>query len=158
MIFCCCLVIRLCLTLLRLHGLVAYKDTRSIGFSQARILEWVAISFSRGSSRPWELNLGLQHCRQILHPLSHQAQAQALWYQRQGLPRFWPGPTVNLTETRFATGASLVLGSGSPAPPAVLGSAVADPHGSLAASAPWPVSWTAVPACPSLWWVWGGWR
>ena len=52
MIFCCCLVIRLCLTLLRLHGLVAYKDTRSIGFSQARILEWVAISFSRGSSRP----------------------------------------------------------------------------------------------------------
>ena len=71
--------------------------------------------------------------------------------QRQGLPRSWPGPTINLTETRFATGASLVLGSGSPAPPAVLGSAVAAPHGSLVASAPWPASWTAVPACPSLW-------
>ena len=37
---------------------------------QARILEWVAIPFSRGSSQG--LNLGLLHCRQILHCLSHQ--------------------------------------------------------------------------------------
>ena len=33
---------------------------------QARILEWVAIPFSKGS------NPGLLHCRQILYPLSHQ--------------------------------------------------------------------------------------
>ena len=33
---------------------------------QARILEWVAISFSRGS------NLSLLHCRQILYRVSHQ--------------------------------------------------------------------------------------
>ena len=31
---------------------VAYQDAQSMGFFQARILEWVAISFSRKSSRP----------------------------------------------------------------------------------------------------------
>ena len=36
------------------------------GILQARILEWVAIPFSRGS------NPGLLHCRQILYHLSHQ--------------------------------------------------------------------------------------
>ena len=35
------------------------------GILQARILEWVAISFSRGSSQ--ESNPGLLHCRQILY-------------------------------------------------------------------------------------------
>ena len=46
---------------------------------QARMLEWVAISFSRGSSRPrlgseWNQgwNQGLLHCRQIVQFLSHQ--------------------------------------------------------------------------------------
>ena len=42
------------------------------GISQARILEWAAISFSRGSSRPRESNPGLLHCRWILYHLSHQ--------------------------------------------------------------------------------------
>ena len=37
---------------------------------QVRILEWVAISFSRGSSL--ELNPGLLHCRQILYQLSYE--------------------------------------------------------------------------------------
>ena len=41
------------------------------GIHQARVLEWVAISFSRGSSRQG-LNPGLPHCRQTLYPLSHQ--------------------------------------------------------------------------------------
>ena len=36
------------------------------GMLQARILEWVAIPFSRGS------NLSLLHCRQILYHVSHQ--------------------------------------------------------------------------------------
>ena len=35
------------------------------GILQARILEWVAIPFSRGSP-------GLLHCRQILYCLTHQ--------------------------------------------------------------------------------------
>ena len=39
---------------------------------QARILEWVAISFSRGSSQPRDWTPGLLHCRQILYHLSHQ--------------------------------------------------------------------------------------
>ena len=41
--FCCCLVIQSCLAILQPHVLV---------FFQARVLEWVAISFSRGSSWP----------------------------------------------------------------------------------------------------------
>ena len=40
---------------------------------QARILEWIAIPFSRGSSFPRDhSNLGLLHCRQILYHLSYQ--------------------------------------------------------------------------------------
>ena len=42
------------------------------GIFQARILEWVAISFSRRSSRPRDLNPGLPHCRQTLYRLIHQ--------------------------------------------------------------------------------------
>ena len=33
--------------------------------NRSRILEWVAIPFSRGSSLTQGLNLGLSHCRQI---------------------------------------------------------------------------------------------
>ena len=46
------------------------------GISQARIREWVAIPFSRGSSWPRNMNLGLPHCRQILYHLSHQGSPQ----------------------------------------------------------------------------------
>ena len=42
------------------------------GISQARIMEWVALSFSRVPSRARDLNLGLLHCGQILYHLSHQ--------------------------------------------------------------------------------------
>ena len=41
------------------------------GVFQARILEWVVISFSSRSSRPQGSNLGLPHCRQRLYRLSH---------------------------------------------------------------------------------------
>ena len=53
------------------HGLL---PTRSFvhGILQARILEWVAISFSRRIFPTQESNLGLPHCRQILHQLSQQ--------------------------------------------------------------------------------------
>ena len=54
---------------LRPHGLIH-------GILQARILKWVAVPFSRGSSQPRDQtqgsNPGLQHCRQILYQLSHQ--------------------------------------------------------------------------------------
>ena len=42
---------------------------------QARILEWVAFPFSRGSSQQW-LNPGLPHYRWILYQLSHQGSPQ----------------------------------------------------------------------------------
>ena len=42
------------------------------GIFQARILEWVAISFSRGSSQSRDATQGLLHSKQILYCLSHQ--------------------------------------------------------------------------------------
>ena len=42
------------------------------GIFQARVLEWVAISCSRGFFPTQGLNLGLLHCRQILYHLRHQ--------------------------------------------------------------------------------------
>ena len=42
------------------------------GILHARILEWVAIPFSRGIFLTQGLNWGLLHCRQILYHLSHQ--------------------------------------------------------------------------------------
>ena len=48
------------------------------GILQARILEWVAISFSRASSPTQGLNLGLLHCWQILYHLSHQGNIETV--------------------------------------------------------------------------------
>ena len=42
------------------------------GIFQARVLEWIAISFSKGIFPTQESNLGLPHCRQMLYRLSHQ--------------------------------------------------------------------------------------
>ena len=42
------------------------------GLLQARTLEWVAISFSRGSSQPRDWTPGLLNCKQTLYHLSHQ--------------------------------------------------------------------------------------
>ena len=47
-----------------------------------RILEGVAISFSRGSSPPKGSNLGLLCCRQILYQLSHQGSLTNTWLVR----------------------------------------------------------------------------
>ena len=48
--FCCCLVTQLC-PLFEIPWTVACQAPAN-GISQARILEWVAIAFSRGSSPP----------------------------------------------------------------------------------------------------------
>ena len=42
------------------------------GILQARILEWVAVPFSRGSSQPRDQTQDFPHCRQNLYCLSHQ--------------------------------------------------------------------------------------
>ena len=67
---CCCLVSQSCPTLLRPHGLQPSRLSVH-GISQAKILEWVAISSSRGS------NLCLLHGRRIL---CHWATREALTY------------------------------------------------------------------------------
>ena len=56
------------------------------GILQARILAWVAIPFSRGSSQ--ESNLSLLHCRWILYCLSHWGSPliSTISYQTQSLP------------------------------------------------------------------------
>ena len=45
------------------------KDYRIHRILQARILEWVAFPFSRGSSQPRDWTPGLPHCRRILYQL-----------------------------------------------------------------------------------------
>ena len=62
------------------------------GILQARILEWVAFPFSKGSSNP-----GLPYCRQILYQLSHKGSPKLLeWVaysfsSRSFQPRNWTG-------------------------------------------------------------------
>ena len=46
------------------------KDYTVHGILQARILEWVAFPFSRGSSQPRD-QTQVPHCKQILYQLSH---------------------------------------------------------------------------------------
>ena len=64
------LVAKLCLTLAT-SWTVACQAPLSMGILQARILEWVASSFSRGFPTQ-ESNPGLLHCRQILYQLSYE--------------------------------------------------------------------------------------
>ena len=58
------------------------------GILQARILEWVAIPFSRGMSPNQGSNSGLLHYRQILYQLSHKLntyyEADRRWERGQG--------------------------------------------------------------------------
>ena len=61
-----CLVAKLCLTLCDSMGL---PGPSVHGISQARILEWIAISFSRGSSQSKDWTLCLKHYSLLL---SHQ--------------------------------------------------------------------------------------
>ena len=62
------------------------------GLLQARILEWVSISFSRGIFLTQGLNLSLLHCKQILYCLSHRE--SPYFYSRQQCP-----PTYLLFQT-----------------------------------------------------------
>ena len=48
------------------------KDYTVLGFIQARILEWVAIPFSREPSQPRDQTQVFLHYRQILYHLSYQ--------------------------------------------------------------------------------------
>ena len=52
------------------------KDYTVHGSLQARILDWVAVPFSRGSSQPGGRTRVSRHCRQILYQLSHQGRKE----------------------------------------------------------------------------------
>ena len=47
-------------------------DYRVHGILQARLLEWVAVPFSRGIFPTQELNPGILHCSQVIYQLNHQ--------------------------------------------------------------------------------------
>ena len=56
-----------CVRLFATPWTIAYQAPPSVhGIFQARVLEWVAISFSRGIFLTQGSNLSLLHCRQIL--------------------------------------------------------------------------------------------
>ena len=80
---CCCLVAQLCLTLCDpLHSTLPGSSVH--GISQARILEQVAISFSRESSRPSDRTCVACISRRILYPWTTRG---TLWLS---LPRKLP--------------------------------------------------------------------
>ena len=66
-----CLVAQLCLILCDPMN-YSLPGSSVHGIFQARVLEWVAISFSQEIFPTQGSNLGLPHCRQILYHLSHQ--------------------------------------------------------------------------------------
>ena len=65
------------------------------GILQVRILEWVAVPFSRGFSTQG-LNPGLPHCRQILFHLSHQGSPRILEWVAYFSPRDLSDPRIKL--------------------------------------------------------------
>ena len=80
------------------------------GILQARILEWVAMPSSRGSSQTQGLNPGLPHCRQILYHLKHQGSLNysllswkpsliSLWLLLISIQTHWLLSYVPLTQT-----------------------------------------------------------
>ena len=62
-----------CVRLFAIPWTVTYQAPQATvhGVFQARVLEWVAVSFSRGIFLTQGLNLGLLNCRQMLYHLSH---------------------------------------------------------------------------------------
>ena len=48
------------------------------GILQSRVLEWVAVPFSRGTFPTQGSNPGLLHCRWILYQLNHQGSPRIL--------------------------------------------------------------------------------
>ena len=74
------------------------------GILQARILEWVAVPFSRGFSRSQESNQGLLHGRQILYQLSYReapVKGEAADTLTKDHPTMIPGGCRNLRGQQF---------------------------------------------------------
>ena len=69
---------------------------------QARILEWVAFPFFRGSFQPRDQNPGLPHCKQILFFLFF-LQADSLPAEPQGKPKNTGVGNLSLLQQIFPT-------------------------------------------------------
>ena len=102
----CCLVAKLCLTLMTL-----WTASYSVhGISQSRLLEWFAISFSRASSQLQGSNLCLLHWQVDSSPLSHQgsqsyslgAAYSLLYFLWMVLTCDWPLTSPELTLLHIA--------------------------------------------------------
>ena len=79
---------------------IAHQAPLPMGILQARILEWVAMPFCRGSSQPRGSNPGLPHCRrQILYHLSHQGSPRILEWVAYP---FFKGPSQPRNQTRVS--------------------------------------------------------
>ena len=89
------------------------------GILQAKLLEWVAFPFSRGSSQPRGSNSGFLHCRQILYQLSHKGSPFRRCTHPSKPPKApgWSSPLTLLESSTFQP--SLRWPSLSPAPVAV---------------------------------------
>ena len=73
---------------------VVSDSLRPHGILQARILEWVAFSFSRGSSQPREQTQVSCICRWILYQLSHKGSPRTLKWVPIPSPVDLPGPGI----------------------------------------------------------------
>ena len=77
------------------HGLLCVcPSPLSLGILQTRILEWVPISYSRGSSQPRDRTRVSCFSRWILYHLSHQGHPPAIT-QKQGIWGFPGGSAVD---------------------------------------------------------------
>ena len=81
---------------------VAHQAPPSMGFFQARVLEWIAISFSRGSSHPKDWTRVSPDCKQTLYRLSHQGSILAhLIKCSVSLPGRWDDTITCTVSYRF---------------------------------------------------------
>ena len=102
---CCCSVAKSCLPLCDPMS-YSLPGSSFHGIFQARILEWIAISFSRGSSQPRDQtqgsNPGLPHCRHILYHLSREALCFTVGQKViLLLTHLWTLPTLNMNAWIF---------------------------------------------------------
>ena len=95
-----CLVAQLCPAFCHRVDCIAHQAPLSMWILQARILEWVAMTSSRGSSKCRDLpNPGFPHCRQILYHLSHQGSQRILEWVAYPFSR---GPSQTRNWTRVS--------------------------------------------------------
>ena len=84
------------------HGLYTVH-----GILHARILEWVAFPFTRGSSQPRDQNPGLPHCKWILYQQSHKGSPRILEWVAEPFSKGSSPPRnqtgVSYIEGRFFT-------------------------------------------------------